>query len=145
MTVVRFDPMREMDRLSRRFNKLFRQLDGGVRVERGNFVPRVDVAEDDQHVYIHAEVPGVAKDNIDVSVTDERMLVIKGNKRHEQKSANENTIRVERSYGDFVRSFALPDNINTDGINAKFDNGVLNITLPKVEPVKPKEVSIEIG
>lgn len=145
MTLVRFEPFRELEHFGRRMNDMMNTWEKG-NPEKGRFVPSVDVAEDEKNIYIHAELPGMGKEHVQVTVSEERILTIKGEKKQESKTENDekNYVRIERSYGSFTRSFSLPDNVNTEGINAAFDNGVLNLTLPKMEPVKPKEVSVDI-
>ncbi|GAB1430656.1 Hsp20/alpha crystallin family protein [Ignavibacteria bacterium] len=145
MTLVKFEPFRGFESLSRRMNEMFGELEKGVRFEIGDFSPRVDIAEDEKNVYLHAELPGIERENVKISISEDRVLMLKGEKRREEKVENKNYVRVERNYGSFTRSFALPDNINVEKVDAKFENGVLNMTLPKNEPTKPKEVSISIN
>ncbi len=145
MTLVKFEPFRGFESLSRRMNELFGDLEKGVRFEIGDFSPRVDIAEDERNVYLHAELPGIERENVKISVSEDRILSLKGEKKREEKVESKNYVRVERNYGSFSRSFALPDNINVEKVEAKFENGMLNLILPKTEPAKPKEVSIEIG
>jgi len=145
MTLVKFEPFRGFESLSRRMNEMFGELEKGVRFEIGDFSPRVDIAEDEKNVYLHAELPGIERENVKISISEDRVLMLKGEKRREEKVENKNYVRVERNYGSFTRSFALPDNINVEKVDAKFENGVLNMTLPKNEPTKPKEVFISIN
>lgn len=145
MTLVRFEPFRELEHFGRRMNEVMSTWERN-NTEKGRFVPSVDVAEDEKNIYIHAELPGMSKADVQVTVSDERILTIKGEKKQESKTKDDekNYVRIERSYGSFTRSFSLPDNVNAESINAAFDNGVLNLTLPKMEPAKPKEVSVDI-
>jgi HSP20 family protein len=92
--------------------------------------PRVDMEETDDAVRLTAELPGVDKDNIDISVTDDT-ITLKGEKRQEEEKKEKGYYKVERSYGSFQRSFYLPCEIDADNVNAAFKNGVLTITLPK--------------
>lgn len=144
MTLVRFEPFRELEHFSRRMNKMLKNFDDTN--TRGGFTPSVDVAEDEKNIYIHVELPGIPKENVQVTVSEDRILTIRGEKKQEEKTEDKqkNYVRVERSYGNFTRSFSLPDNISAEAIGAAFDNGVLNLTLPKTEPAKPKEVSVAI-
>ena len=145
MVHVKFEPVRGFESFSRRLNDIFGDLEKGVRVEVGDFSPRVDIAEDEKNVYLHAELPGVERDNVKISVTEDRVLTLKGEKNREVKVEGKNYVRTERNYGSFSRAFALPDTIDVEKVEAKFDNGVLNLTLPKTEPPKPKEVAISIA
>lgn len=150
MAIVRFDPFRGFESLARRMSSFMEDFDKGLgfNLEFGNFAPRVDIAEDEKNLYIHAELPGLKKEDVKVSINEDRVLTIKGEKKRdekfEDKSEDKCFIRVERSFGSFVRSFMLPDNIKTENVNAKFENGVLELTLEKVEPEKPKEIPVEI-
>lgn len=144
MTMLKFEPFRGFDSLSRRMNDFVGEIEKGVRFEIGDFSPRVDISEDDKNIYLHAELPGIAKDDVKVSVTEERMLTLKGEKRRVVTDENINYVRVERNYGNFVRSFSLPENVQFDAVQAKFEHGVLEVILPKIEPQLPKEVNVEI-
>lgn len=145
MTLVKFEPFRGFESLSRRMNEIFGDLEKGVRFEIGDFSPRVDIAEDEKNVYLHAELPGIERENVKISVSEDRVLTLKGEKKREEKVESKNFVRVERNYGSFTRSFALPENINVEKVEAKFANGVLDLVLPKTEPAKPKEVDISIA
>lgn len=151
MSIVRIDPFRGFDSLARRMNSFIDEFDKGFNVEYGNFLPKIDISEDENHIFIHAELAGINKEDVKVSVNDDNLLVIKGKKekefKEEEKDENENKriyLRMERSFGEFTRSFQLPENIDRESISAKFDNGMLNITLNKKEPEKPKEQLINI-
>ncbi|GBD07238.1 Spore protein SP21 [bacterium HR21] len=146
MTLVRFEPFRTFESMIRRFNELFDELDRSmpVRFELGSFSPRVDISEDERNVYIQAELPGVAKEDVKVTISEDRVLTIRGEKKQERKVEERNFLRVERTFGSFSRSFMLPENVKIDEIDAKFENGVLTITLPKAEPSKPKEVEVKV-
>jgi HSP20 family protein len=110
------------------------------------FAPRVDVAEDEKHLYLHVELPGLEKENVSVTVNDDGVLTIKGERKQESEDSGKgkNYLRVERSYGSFVRSFTLPETVKADTIQGAFDKGVLTLTLEKTEVVKPKEIPVEI-
>lgn len=144
MTMLKFEPFRGFDSLSRRMNDFVGEIEKGVRFEIGDFSPRVDISEDDKNIYLHAELPGIAKEDVKVSVTEERVLTLKGEKKRVVTDENKNYVRVERNYGNFVRSFSLPENVKFDAVQAKFEHGVLEVILPKIEPQLPKEVTVEI-
>jgi HSP20 family protein len=108
----------------------------------GVLSPRVDISEDAKSVFIHAELPGLKKEDVKVTVKD-GVLVIKGEKKQEEKTEGKNYHRIERRYGTFSRSFTLGDHVDAENINANFENGVLSLTLPKVEVRKDeKEIAI---
>lgn len=103
---------------------------GLARETLGTAWPQVDMEETDEAIRITAELPGVDKDNIDISVTDDR-LTIRGEKKQEEEKRGKGYYRVERTYGSFQRSFDLPCEVEADRVDATFKNGVLTITLPK--------------
>ncbi|MBK9228216.1 MAG: Hsp20/alpha crystallin family protein [Ignavibacteria bacterium] len=109
-----------------------------------NFVPKVRISEDKDNFYINMEIPGLKKEDIKVAIED-KMLTINGVKKHEKKTEETNLITNEIYYGEFSRSFNISDDIKIDGIDAEVRDGVLFITLPKVEEAKPvvKEISVK--
>ncbi len=153
MAIMKFDPMRSFDALARRMGDIMGDVDKGVSFEFGNFAPRVDISEDDKNIFIEAEMPGVKKNDVKVSVNDDNVLTIKGKKERkvkekkggDEKEEGRTFIRSERAYGEFTRSFMLPENVKKDNIQAKYEDGTLNVVLEKVEPEKPKETNIEIS
>ncbi len=145
MALIKFDPLRGFEGLTRKMNDLIGNFDQGISMEFGNLTPRVDITEDEKGLYFAIELPGIRKDDIKVTINDEGLLIIKGSKKRNYKVEDKFFIRAERYFGDFTRSFLLPDNVKKDSINAKFDSGVLNISFEKAEPVKPKEVEISIS
>ncbi len=146
MAIVRFDPFRGFETLARKMSEMLEDFERGFTVSTNEFSPRVDISEDEKNLFVTVEIPGVTKDDVKVTINDDNVLVIKGEKKREFKTEDKerNFIRVERSYGSFQRSFILPDNVKKDNISAKFDNGVLTITLEKVEPEPPKQIDIPI-
>lgn len=103
--------------------------------------PTTDISETDNSYEVRAELPGVSKDDIQISVKD-NLLSIKGEKRQENEDESKKYKRIERRYGTFERNFTLPPKVDVDNINAKFNNGVLTLSIPKPEEVKPKEIPI---
>lgn len=145
MSIIKVDPFRGIDTMVRRFNEAFEEsMNGGLKFEIGDFSPRVDVCEDEKALTFHVELPGIPKDQVKVTVSNENILTISGEKKREEKSEGKNFMRVERSYGSFTRSFNLPDNLWTDKVDARFENGVLNVSIPKKEPSKPKHHEVSI-
>lgn len=149
MAIVRFDPMRGFETLTRRMNNLVGEFEKGWNVEFGNFSPRIDISEDEKHIYLQAEIPGIAKEEIKLTINDDNVLIIKGEKKREVKTEQKDEafsfIRMERSFGEFSRSFILPENVKKDSVSAKFENGILGVTLEKIEPEKPKEIEVSIA
>jgi len=147
MKLVRVNPFAEFDAITRR---MFNDIDrGGVMFNQEKFTkptltPRVDVAEDKANYYIHAELAGMSKDDVKIAVNEDRTLTISGEKKQEEKTEDKNYYRVERKYGSFIRSFNVPETVDVTNIAAKFENGVLHLTLPKTEPAKPSVTEITI-
>jgi len=143
MTMLRFDPLRGFEKVQRKMSDLMEDLNKGFSVETGGFNPRVDIIDDEKNVFVHAELPGLNKDDIKISINDENIMTIKGEKK--PGTGNVTYLRAERYFGNFCRSFYLPDNLNRDAVSAKFEDGVLMLTVPKIEPQQPKEVEINIA
>ena len=137
MTLVRWDPFRELMNLHRRLGQTTSDADDFY----GAWAPAVDIFERGDDLVIRAEIPGVEKDDVDISVQN-NSLTLRGERKREQEVNVESAYRLERSYGNFVRSFSLPRTVDSSRISAKYSNGVLDIVLPKAEEAKPKKVEI---
>lgn len=108
--------------------------------ERG-FVPAIDVVEEQDRMVVRADMPGMSKDDIEVTLHD-NMLFLKGEKKQEEVSDRDNVHRVERRYGRFERAVALPDYVDADKITASYKDGVLTLSLPKSPGHQPKQIKI---
>jgi HSP20 family protein len=147
MAITRWDPMRELEDVSNRLNRMF----GGslsTRSDRENMTlpdwhPSVDVSETAEGYLIQAELPQVKKEDIKVTV-DKGVLRISGERKQEREEKDKRFHRVERSYGSFLRSFALPDDVDADHIQADVKDGVLSVkinkTAPKTNPARQIQV-----
>ncbi len=145
--LTRWDPFRELYSLQNRMNRLFEDQYSGGRQDAltaGAFVPPVDVYEDEHSVQLKLEVPGIDEKDLDVKV-ENNTLTVTGERKFEKEEKEENFRRVERRYGSFTRSFTLPNSVNTDDINAQYDNGVLTIKLAKRAEAKPKQIKVNVG
>ena len=144
--LMEWRPFREVSRLRREMDRLWDDYFGsgrrGLQPPQAEFAPVVDVKETAEAVVVKAEVPGMDAKDINISVTGE-VLTIKGEKKSEREEKEENYHVVERSYGSFSRSLALPGAVDLDKIEAKYDKGVLTVTCPKKEEVKPKAIEIK--
>ena len=120
-----------------------RAADRATETSDADWAPRADVLESADHIEIHAELPGVTQKEITVSVTN-NVLTLKGEKRKEDDGESGTYHRTERVYGRFDRSFTLPDNLQTDNIKARFKDGVLAVSIPKVAEAQPKEININV-
>jgi HSP20 family protein len=107
----------------------------------GRFVPALDIAEDSDSVTLTAELPGMSKDDLEVSIED-GVLTLRGEKKEEQTSEGKNFHRVERRYGRFERRIQLPQNVDTEKIEATFQDGVLKLTMPKAAAAKARQIKI---
>ena len=108
------------------------------------WAPAVDVSENGENFVVHAELPGIKQEDIDIEL-ENNVLTLKGQRKFERKDEKENYHFVERSYGSFYRSFTLPRNVDPNGIQASFTDGVLTISIPKAEEAKPRKVQIGSG
>jgi HSP20 family protein len=150
MTLVKFRPANGLEKFDHRVKKFFEDFDSPFFGEwpwknfnSNVFTPRVDVTEDNENLYVEAEIPGVDKKDVKVSVVGD-VLTISGEKKKEMKDEKKNYYRIERTSGSFSRSFTLPAEIHVDKIAAEFNDGVLKITLPKTEEAKVVEKQIDI-
>lgn len=127
-------------------NSLLNTVLNGANATNGEFVPRMDVTENETSINLYVELAGLSKDDVSVTVSEDRILTIKGERKREAttEDAAKNIIRTERHYGTFARSFALPEYVNAESVSGKFENGVLALTLEKVEPVQPKQIEVKI-
>jgi len=144
--LMEWKPFREMSRLRREMDRLWDDFFGPerrlLRPLEMEFAPPVDVSETGDKVTVKAELPGMDTKDLDISLTGD-ILTIKGEKKSEREEKKENYHLVERSYGSFSRSLRLPAAVNADQIEAKFEKGVLTVTCPKKEAVKPKAIEIK--
>ena len=125
------------------FDRFFGAFDVSVPFfEEREWVPAFDVSESDKELIIKAEIPGMDKKDINITVSD-GMLTIKGEKKHEKKEESEHYHRVERRYGAFSRTVRLPREVKAAKVDATYKDGVLSIKLPKSEAAKPKKIEVE--
>jgi len=103
--------------------------------------PAVDIRETEESYMVHAELPGLSKDDIEITL-EENILKLSGERRFEKDVNKEEYHRIERSYGAFTRAFSLPSRVDSSNVEASFDNGILTVTVPKVEEAKPRKISI---
>lgn len=149
MTLVRWDPFRELEEMSNRLHRMYNrpappQTNGKEAIVVADWAPSVDVSETDGAYQIKAEIPDVKKEDVKVTLED-GVLTIQGERKFEKEEKGKKYHRVERSYGSFVRSFTLPDLVDEANVKAEFKDGVLNLKLPKSEKVKPKAIEVTVG
>jgi HSP20 family protein len=147
MALIRWDPFRDLLSLQDRMNRLFEESMTSNKVfeealTTGVWSPVVDIYETDTSVILKAELPGMTKDDIAIEI-NENNLVLKGERKFQKDIKEESYHRIERSYGAFSRSFTLPDTVDRDKVSASFKEGILEITIPKIEGAKPKQIEIK--
>jgi HSP20 family protein len=138
MSLSHFDPLASL----RLFEDSFTRLVNEPRTNRP-WSPAVDIYETENELVLKADLPDVDLKDIDVRV-ENQTLTISGERKFDQEQTGKGYHRIERSYGSFVRSFAVPSTFDTDHIAAEFKNGVLSVTLPKKEAAKPRQVKVEV-
>ena len=140
MNLMRFDPYREIASLQDRLNRVFGQTERRDE-SLAAWAPPVDIAEEKDRILITAELPGFQENDISIQ-TENGMLTLSGERKFEKETAEKAYHRIERSYGQFVRSFSLPNNVDREKIRARFVNGLLQVELPKREDAKPRTIKI---
>ncbi len=144
MALVRWDPFRELSALQTEVNRLFSRLSGGEVPERQSWTPSVDVIETDDAIKLKAELAGMDPKDINIEVQD-NVLTVSGERRFEEEVKEDRYYRIERRYGSFSRSLVLPPTADENKVEAKYENGVLEITIPKTETAKPKKIAVTVG
>ena len=142
MTLVRWDPFQELASFSNRLNRSLNDVSTRTEDSFGAWAPPVDIFEKDHKLVIRAELPGVQKDDIEVGI-ENGVLTLKGERKREAEFNEDNAYRLERVYGAFTRSFSLPTTVDPSKIEAVYKEGVLQVTVPKLEAAKPKKVQIQ--
>ena len=146
MSIVRYDPFRDLRTLQEEVNRLFsgsltRNFDDEG-IARGAWSPSVDIYENKEQIVLEAELPGMSREDFDLSV-ENNVITLRGERHFEKKDEKDNYHRVERAYGSFTRSFTLPNTVLADSASAEYKNGVLRVTLPKREETKARRIEIK--
>ncbi len=150
--LIRWNPFREMDDLQRRMTSLFDSSPfrrSALTTEEENisvpeWAPLVDIVEDDKEYLIKVELPEIQKDDVKVTV-ESGTLTISGERKSEKEEKSRKFHRVERSYGRFERSFTIPDDAESDNVEAEFKDGVLRVHLAKSEKARPKQIEVKVS
>ena len=132
--------------LQQRLNRLFEEALlplGAEPFSMAGWSPCCDIYETENEIVVKAEIPGVKKEDVKLSMQD-NVLTLSGERKFEEETKKENYVRVERGYGSFTRSFTLPPSVDVKTISAEFKDGLLEVKLPKLEQAKPKEVEIKV-
>jgi HSP20 family protein len=147
--ITRWNPFSEFEDMMNRYNRVFGltrtngEREGKDLFSRSDWAPAVDIKETPEAFMVEAELPGMSKDDVKVTVHD-GVLTIQGERKHEEETQDKKHHRIERVYGSFLRRFTLPDNVNENNVKAAFKDGVLSLTLQKAEPKEPKAIEVEV-
>ncbi len=153
MTLIKYNPGRDLLEFEREFNKMFNSFgdrfgltkskETDAEYENAVWMPLTDIYEDKDKFTLKIDLPGIKKEDVKISYTNGN-LNISGERVQESENKDAKCHRMEKSYGKYFRSFSLPELIQADKINAEFNNGQLTITVPKAEEAKPKEIEIKV-
>ena len=145
MNINRFDPFRDLktlqDEVNRLFSANFSRSFGEEGFTRGAWAPSVDIYENKDEIILEAELPGMSREDFELTI-ENNILTLRGERRFEKKDETDNYHRVERAYGQFSRSFTLPQTVSPEGATAEYKNGVLRVVLHKREEVKARRIEI---
>ncbi len=144
MSMTHYSPWNLFDQLQNEMNRAHshnQKLENNSDVVTSDWSPAVDIKEEDNQFLLIADIPGVDPKNIDIHM-ENGILTIKGERNSELKTEHEGFKRIERKHGIFYRRFTMPEGVNPEGIDAKSDNGVLTVSIPKQEAVKPRKITV---
>ncbi|MBO0768955.1 MAG: Hsp20/alpha crystallin family protein [Solirubrobacterales bacterium] len=147
MALIRWEPATELNTIQQEMNRLFNTFfDQPANSTAGarRWIPPVDLEENGDNYVLRADLPGLSEDDIKIEF-ESNVLTISGERKSEQERNERGYHRVERAHGSFSRSLTLPEGVNPDAIQAKFDRGVLEVTVPKPPAEQPRRVSISVG
>src|SRR5229473_4450551 len=142
--ITRIDPFRELASLQDRFTSLFEnfaETPGKEQLAAGSFVPAVDVYEDEHNLVLKLEIPGVNEEDLNVSL-ENNTLTVQGERKFEKEEKEENFHRIERRYGSFLRTFRVPNTVDSEHVDAQYEKGVLKLSFAKRAEAKPKQIKI---
>jgi len=147
--LTRWDPFKEMDDLQKRLTSIFglspqRPVNGKEEMTVAQWLPLVDITEDEKQYLIKAELPEVKKEDVKVTV-ESGVLTISGERKFEKEEKDKKYHRIERSYGSFTRSFIVPDDADDSKVSAEFRDGLLTVHLAKSEKARPKSIEVKVG
>ena len=143
MTLVKWNPNRSLFNLGEDFFEEFFNNDRMIARRRDSWYPAVDIEEHEDQYTVSMELPGMKKEDIQINYTD-GILTVSGEKKEEKEDKNRNYHCYERRFGKFERSFRIHSDIKSDKIDASFNNGILNVVLPKSETAKPKQIEVKV-
>jgi HSP20 family protein len=149
MALIRWEPARELQTIQQEMNRLFGTFfdasgGNGENLATRRWIPAMDLVEQGEDFVLRADLPGLSEDDVKVELED-NVLTISGERKSEHEDRKEGYYRLERSSGRFSRSLTLPEGVDPDDIDAKFENGVLTVRVPKPQERKPRRVAINVG
>jgi HSP20 family protein len=149
MTITRWTPIHDVAVLQNRLSAFLEDFAGQTAAPESaaslsSFTPAVDIYEDAQKLTIKLEVPGIREEDLDIRLENQK-LTVRGERKFEQEEKQENYHRIERRFGTFVRSFTLPNTVDTNKVQANYDAGVLSIEVTKRAEAQPKQIKVAIG
>ena len=149
MNLVKWDPFKELEDVSNRLNRLFsrspaRTESNQEMLAMADWTPSVDISETDTAYLIKGEIPGVKKEDVKITIED-GMVTMRGERKQEKEEKNKKFHRIERSYGSFIRSFRMPDDVDESAIKAEFKDGMISVTLPKSAKAKAKAIEVSVS
>jgi HSP20 family protein len=149
VTIVRWEPFRELSSLQTEMNRLFNTAfgdlpNGGTGGAARRWMPPMDLLETDEHFVLRADLPGMTESDVNIELED-NVLTVSGERKAEHEDKREGFYRMERAFGSFSRSLTLPKGVDPETVNASFDQGVLEVRIPKPEQRKPRKINISAG
>ncbi len=149
MALIRWEPARELQSVQQEMNRLFGTLfdspaGGGHGGLTRRWIPAMDLLEEDDHFVLRADLPGLDEGDVNVELED-NVLTVSGERKSEREDHKDGYYRIERATGSFSRSLTLPEGIDPESIQARFEKGVLEVMVPKPERRKPRRVAINVG
>jgi len=149
MTITKWEPLRDLLSLQDRMNRLFDDSMRGMRpgeegLASAIWSPAVDIYETENEVILKAELPEINQKDIEIQV-ENNTLILRGERKFEKEAKRENFHRIERAYGNFSRSFTLPNTIDQERIRADYKDGILKVMMPKREEIKPKQIKVALS
>jgi HSP20 family protein len=145
VSIIRWEPLRELSTLQNEMNRLFNTVvdapGASANANLRRWMPAMDLVEDDDAFVLRADLPGMREEDVSIEFED-NVLTLAGERRSEHEERKEGFHRVERAFGSFSRTLTLPQGVDPESITASFDNGVLEVRVPKPEERKPRRISI---
>ena len=145
MTIQRYDPFTSLARMQRDMGRIFgnglRAVDSNFSARECKWTPAIDIREDDNSYVLNADLPGVQRDDVDITM-DRNVLTIRGKREATESGEDGRVLRSERVTGTFYRRLTLPETVNREDISAKYHNGVLEVVLPKGAEAQPRKIAV---